>query len=252
MSNEDRARPPRLGEMKRIAVTLVLFSGLAGFAPPARAVEDPGPIELRSGTVEGPGHDAGLPPSLRERRHDLAQGGAVLLKFSVPSSAAVRDQAARLGIRLTAPLGRDAYVAWLPAGVSKRLEMFRELAWWTPYHPGLRLAPELLAMTADDPREVVPITVHVFAHVDLDLVAERIESLGGHVRGRAEGRLAEGRIGERAGRLVLTPTPAELVAWREVIAGWPEVFWIGRRPHYGLLNDATLWAFQSGVRDADP
>jgi subtilisin family serine protease len=34
---------------------------------------------------------------------------------------------------------------------------------------------------------------------------------------------------------------------RESIAAWPELFWVGRRPLYRLLNDASAWVGQSGL-----
>jgi len=197
---------------------------------------DAGGIALRSGVVLGPAY--GEVP---------AAGGAALLKFRGPVGPAARKAAGDRGIRLASPIGSDGYIAWLPAGGLARADDLAGLAWAAPYHPDLRMAPEIAAVTADDPRPLIPIIVHVFAHADVAAVAERLDGMGLRVRGVSAGAPPRGRMGERAGRIVATPTPAQLVAARARVAGRPETMWIGLRPVYRLLNDQTAWVLQSGL-----
>jgi len=211
--------------MKQILIAIVL---LGCTLPYAYGDSPTGAIQLRSGSISGPLDRAGLPVHLTLSSSDLEAGGAALVKLSEPLTRSVRDRIESRGIRLSAPLGPDSFIAWLPQGGIEMAGRIKGVEWAAPYHPGLRIAPELLSVTEGDPRARIPITLHLFAHVDPDEIVNRLELSGQAVRGTAAGRLATNfpedlRLVERAGRIVLTPTPAELIKLRESIASWPEL-----------------------------
>ncbi|UCF68722.1 MAG: S8 family serine peptidase [Acidobacteriota bacterium] len=225
-----------------VAVGMLLVTSLA-----AIGVDADERLVLRSGALSGPQDVSWIAPTLRLDEAELASGGPALLKFRGSISRAAREEASARGIRLCAPLGRGGFLAWLPPGGLATTSGLDRLAWAAPYHPGLKLAPEVAAVGSDDPRDTFPVTVHVFSHADVVELARRLEALGVSPVGAAAGRPAAGRLAERCGRLVLTPSPEQLVTVRDVIARWPETVWIGRRPTYRLLNDASAWVMQSGL-----
>lgn len=252
-----------MGKGRMVAAWLLLVVGACGMA-----VAGQGPrVSLRSGSMAGPGDVSGLAPGLRLSEEEAAAGGPVLMAFEGRLTPEIRAAAEARGIRLAIPLGGGGFIAWLPPGGLGRTAGLPGLAWAAPMHPGLRIAPEVAAIEAGDPRPVIPLTLHVFAGADLADLRLRLEALGLKVSASRPGRLAgggpfrhgeagpaqqsgghaEGRLGERCGRLVLLATPARVVATRAEIARWPETVWIGRRPAYRLLNDASAWVGQSGL-----
>ncbi len=216
--------------MFRIALIVsVLFAAVV-----AVSAAEP-PLALRSGLAHAPAADDEAAEAA------LRAGGPALIRFAGAPALA------KAGVRVAAHLGADGVIAWLPAGKLDEIRALPGVAWVGPYAPELRIAPEIAALSKADPRSVVPVTLHVFAHVDVDALAGRLAGLGLSVRGKRAGQAARGRLGERAGRLVLTPSPAQLTALRERIAAWPETLWLDRRPYWGLLNDASSWVGQSGL-----
>lgn len=225
--------------MTRIAAIFIL-AGLL-FVPVAA---DEGAVVLRSGTLGPAGTIDSLAGALRLEDEDVAVGGPVVVRFREPLDPDVRASATAAGLRLAAPVQADAYLAWIGPGALERARGLTGVEWIVPFHPGLRIAPEVAAVAPQDPRDVVPVTVHLFAHADAKAVASRLEALGVKVTAIAAGRREQG--GERSGRIVITPCPELLAAVRETIARWPETQWIGLRPAYRLLNDGAAWLGQSG------
>jgi hypothetical protein len=91
------------------------------------------------------------------------------------------------------------------------------------------------------------VTLTLFAGADAGAVADKLRSLGLTLGGVTPGHVGEPGRSDRPGRVVVLFRPGELVDHRETIAHWSETVWIGRRPVYGLLNDASAWVGQSGL-----
>lgn len=201
-------------------------------------------IHLRSGTLRGPADRAGLPDGLLTSRTSLSRGGPALIKLRETITPSTRRLLASKGAHLAAPLGPRAFVAWLEEAALPGLESLTAVAWIAPYHPGLRVAPEIAAIGPEDARPVVPVSLELLPGSDTRAVARRLERWGITPRGMTP----QGNDGRTlGGRIVITPTPARLAALRERIAAWPEILWIGRRSRYLLLNDGSAWVGQSGL-----
>ena len=71
-------------------------------------------------------------------------------------------------IHLEGYLGRNGYVARLPEGGLARARELPGLDWAAPYHPGLRIAPEILGLDEDDPRSSVPLLLLATSGADDD------------------------------------------------------------------------------------
>jgi len=244
--------------MRRSTLILVLMEVLLSVFPaiatapvpaePASPPPDTPALSLRSGTLTGPGDDARLPARLLLSRASLAEtGGSALLKFHLPVTPEAREYLDNLGAQWIAPLGGYAALVNLPPRGINEIGAVPGLAWAAPYHPGLRIGPDIAAVSPDDPRKVVPVTIRLLPGADVGYFVKRLELLGLPVRGSSPGRPALGRDGAFPARIVLTPTPKRLVDTREIIASWPETMWIGRRPSYRLLNDSSAWLGQSGL-----
>lgn len=241
--------PSRAASAAR-ALVLCIAAVLAGAA--IQAAEDA--VRLVGGVVRGPADAAGLTEALTRSPELLdAEGGAALVKLAGPAPAAWSQAAEKAGIRLVAALGPDAYLAWLPAGVAPTLRALPGFSWHAPYHPGLRIDPALLALgeragSGETATRALPITIHLFAHADARQVAARAASLGLRVSAVQDGSMARGLVAfERPGRVVILASEADVVRVRETIAAWPETLWLGRRPQYRLLNDASAWVGQAGL-----
>ena len=204
-------------------------------------------LRLRSGSLSGPEADAGLPASLRLSAAELAAGGPVLLKFDAASIDRAREAAEARGIRVEAYLGDGGFVGTLPHGGIDRATGLEGLQWSAPYHPGLRIAPSVLALSELDSRETIPITVHLFSHADAAQAANELAALGLDVRGVSQGRASAPGRALRQGRVVALAAPADIVRLRAQLARRPDTFWIDHRPVYRLLNDASAWVGQSGL-----
>ncbi|UCF67116.1 MAG: S8 family serine peptidase, partial [Acidobacteriota bacterium] len=205
-------------------------------------------LELRSGVLNGPQDAAVLPEALRSAPESLREGDLALARFRQPLSETMREAAHRAGVRFVAPLAADGFIVVLPEGGLAKVAALSGVAWSAPYHPALRIAPEIAAITSDDQRAVVPVSIDLIAGTDLANIARRVLALGLSGRGASPGaRRRDEHHAERPARIVLTPTPEQLVVLREQVARWPETLWIGRRPFYGLLNDASAWVGQSGL-----
>lgn len=207
----------------KCARSAILVCILLSLALPALSQE----IVLRSGRVAGPSDAA---PERSE--------GAQLVRLERALDAAMRARLESEGVRIAAMLDPGALVAWVPEGKSISLAGLPGVAWSAPYAPELRVDPTLAALSrseGDAAATTQPVTLHLFRHADVDEIAARAASLGLPVAGRGEGRL------------VMLPTREQLVALRDVIASWPETFWLGRRPYYALVNDQSVWVGQAGL-----
>ncbi len=224
---------------RTLFIALAVLSALVSL--PLEADPEVRPLALRSGTVHGPDDDVGLPRRLLMAEEELAGGGPVLLQLGRPLDGMMRAALQGAGIELAAFLGGDGYVAIVPEGGLAAARALRGIEWVSPYHPGLRISPDIAAIESDDPRAVVPVTLTLFPGSDPLPVVERLRGMGLAVGGFSRGREA------LPGRIVVMPSPAQVVSARESIAAWPELFWIGRRPVYRLLNDASAWVGQSGL-----
>ena len=218
----------RLRRAVRGSLLAVLLSNPLAAAEPAQVV-------LRSGIVTAPDEAA---------RGELEHGGPAVLRFAAPVGAQTRAAVAGRGMRLIAPLDAHSFLAMLPPGAARQAAGIPGLLWAAPYEPALRIAPEIAIVQATDTRERIPVTLHVWPDVDLEAVASRLRMHGLQVHGTTPGGP------ERSGRLVVVPTPAQIVALRDTMAAWPETFWIGRRPVYRLLNDGSASLLQSGMEGA--
>jgi hypothetical protein len=197
--------------------------------------------------VRGAGDAAGLPDPLRLTRGDLDRGGPALLKFEIHVNDEIRRAALDARVDLAVWLGDDACIALLPAGGLDTARTLPHLEWSAPYHPGLRMAPALLAITDEHPKKRLALTVHLLPSADASATVARLESLGLRAGGFMQGRArSDGRAG-RPGRVVLLTSPEAWVRSRATIARWPETLWIDRRPVYRLSNDASAWVAQSGL-----
>ncbi|HHN74645.1 MAG TPA: hypothetical protein ENK10_05385 [Acidobacteria bacterium] len=227
--------------MRPLPAAVVLLAVIASI-PLIAAAE--GGITLRSGHLSGPEDPAGLAPHLRREAASLSGGGAVLLRLNAAPSPAIRTRLEGAGLTVLAWLGPRALIGELTAGRSEAVRALPEVAWIAPYHPGLRLAPEIAALTASAPRPRIPVVIELLATRDPAPLIRRLGAQGIEVLGRAPAR--HGAV-PRGARLVFLASPARIVALRETWAGWEEVLWIGRRPSYRLLNDASVWVGQSGL-----
>jgi subtilisin family serine protease len=199
------------------------------------------PLRLRSGTLLGPHDDAGLPRRLLMAEEDVAGGGPALLQLGGPLDGEIREALTNAGIDLAVFIGGSGYIALLPEGGLDKARAVRGIEWAAPYHPGLRLSPAIAAIAIDDARATIPLSLTIFPESDPQPVVDRLRQTGLAVGGSARGRAG------RPGRIVILPSPADVVLLRESLASWPEVLWIGRRPVYRLLNDASAWVGQSGL-----
>ena len=242
-----RFRARAASQLVRLFVSAALFLILISPALHAGSDASEEPIHLRSATIHGPGDTAGLPDALLASPGDLTGGGPALIRLRETGGVAVREAARKAGIRLVAYVGNGAWVAWLPAGGTSAARRLPGFAWAAPYHPGLRIAAGLAAIAADDPRERIALTLHLFPHADVEEVARRIEKLGVAVYGRLQGRSSVPGRADRMGRIVFLSSPTRWVEHRGTIAAWPETLWIDRRPVYRLFNDASAWVGQSGL-----
>lgn len=219
--------------------------------PWAGAADGGEPIRLRSGAVHHAEDAAGLPEMLQRPRPALRDGGTALVRFSEPVGVEPLQELRRAGARIAAWLDPSAAAVTLERGGLDRIAGLEAVGFVAPYHPGLRIAPEVAELAAGD-EEPFPATVHLLPEADVNAVAGRLAGLGLQVAGRRAGAPAAvpGRP-DRLGRVVLRTTAGRLAELRETLARWPEVFWIGRRPAYRLLNDDSTWVGQAGLERED-
>lgn len=177
----------------------------------------------------------------------MPQGGAALIRFDGVLQPGVGAAADDLGIRLVAPLAADAWLAWLPPGGVRRARQLPGFSWLAPYEWKAKIAPEFAGALPDDTGQPILISIDLIGHADVAGLSARLEELGLRVEGAGGGSPAVGGVSERRARITALATAPVLAATREIIARWPEVLWIGRRPYYGLLNQSTIWVGQSGL-----
>lgn len=220
------------------ALALIGFSAFAA---------DRSEIRLRSAVLRGPEDTAGLPRALLVPMTSLRGGGPILLKFREPVGERTHEALAAAGARLAAYVGNDAFIAWVPPGGLQPIQRLQGIDWVAPYHPGLRIAPGLAAIAAEDPDARIAITLHLFPHADVGSVRQQLESRGLDVRSTAPGRPSQRGPSRRPGRIVLVLSHEQWTRARSDLARMPEIFWIDRRPAYRLLNDTAAWVGQSGL-----
>ncbi|MDQ7089020.1 MAG: S8 family serine peptidase [Acidobacteriota bacterium] len=224
--------------------SLLTAVALLGVLSPAPCFATDDGITLRSGHLAGPDDSGGLDAGLRREPAALTAGGGVLLRLAAPPSPAARTRLENAGARVAAWLGPRSLIATLAPGRLEAVRALPEVAWLAPFHPGLRLAPELAAVQADDPRRRIPVVIEMFPDLDPAPLLRRLRRQGIDVPGLAPPRSGSA---PRGARLVFLATPARIAALRSEWAKWEEVLWIGRRPSYRLLNDASAWVGQSGL-----
>ncbi len=221
------------------AVVLCLLFALAATASPGGPVDPGQAIEMRAGRV--------LPLEGGAEAEAPTEAGAHVVRLTAPLTPRLRSRLAAHGARTLAPLGSEGLLLWLPAGATEALTRLPGVAWTAPYRPELRIDPDLQGVEDDDPRDTIPVTLRLLRGTDLQQATQRLNALGLTVHGLESGSAATPRRLERAARLVVTPTPAQLRRLLDVASAWPETLWIGRRPVYRLLNDASAWSGQSGL-----
>jgi subtilisin family serine protease len=203
-------------------------------------------LALRSGVVTEDPNTTTIAPELRSSDDEIRSGGPVVLTIADPRRA-LRRNLEELGIRLGLSVGPRSFVAWLPAGA---LDVVRSLPGVTlvaALHPGLRIAPELSVLRADDPRARVRIRVLLFPRFDPAAIARRLAGNGLDVERVAIGSTGTGATVFRPGWVDLRGSPATIVGLRAELARWPEVLWLEELHEFRWTNDAGAWVGQSGL-----
>jgi len=204
-------------------------------------------VVLRTGTLGGAEEDAGLPAGLVSSTDDLRSGGPAVLRFASAVTPELRRTMESMGIRLDLSVAPRAFVTWLPAGRLESVSEVPGLVWVAPLHPGLKIAPEIFRVHSDDPRTRMSVRVQLFPQFDVDGIAHRLKEMGLEIEHVSQGRSGTGESSFRPATVIAMGSPEAVVAVREPIARWKEVFWIEERRAGRWTNDAGAWVGQSGV-----
>ncbi len=207
-------------------------------------------IRLRSGVLRGANDDAGLRRELLIDVEELKAGGPALIRLDRPLTPELRTRLAARGIHVESVLGHRGLLVQLPEGGFPGSSTFPGVRWLAPYHPGLRIAPQLLEGAATGAQRVIPVTLHVFSEADAAAVAVRLAALGYEVSSYVHGRSEAPGRARRPGRVVLRVPVDRIATLAPLAASWPETLWVDRRPVYRLLNDQSAWVLQSGLDGA--
>lgn len=226
----------------RRTLALVLLAALCG----SFAFSQDREIRLRSGTLASPDDTAGLHASLLSET-ESTEAHPRVVALAAPAGVEIRRALTSAGVRPVAALDAHSYVVWVPARAAAALDRVDAVAWHAPLHPGLRIAPEVEALTDEGDDAVFPTTLHLFGHADAQGVAMRLADAGVPISAVLDGAPAGEGTPERLGRIVALPSGSQLAQLRETIARWPETFWLARRPTYRLLNDESAWVGQAGL-----
>ncbi|MEN8150873.1 MAG: hypothetical protein ABFS86_13705, partial [Planctomycetota bacterium] len=209
--------------IRNLFLVLILMLFCAGLSIQAAGTnaEEADPIELRSGTLHGPEDSGGLTSSLLLSCDDLAKGGSALIKFNGPIPGSLHTVAESLGIRLVSPLGNSSWMVWLPEGGPELARQLPAFSWVAPYHPGLKIAPDLARIDGTGPGDRIPLMIEIASHADACVIADRLESIGLPAEGWQSGAGRSATLLEQAGRITVLATRVQINKFREQIANWP-------------------------------
>ncbi len=198
---------------------------------------------LRSAPAD-PGGPSRLVPSRRRGVPVEALAPNAVSRFLVHTPGdpgALRRRLVARGVRVEAYLSRGVFLVTATGDEIRRLwdgGEGLEVDWIEPYHPFLRLSPEVRDLAADFGE--VGVVLHLFHGSDRERVAAQLRTLG------VEAAFAAGPTFLRAG----FRTPVEhLVAIRGDLARMDEVFWVELRGEVRLFNADAVPIVQSGSVD---
>lgn len=201
-------------------------------------------ISLASGTLDIGKTATEIPEHLTITAGGPDSDEIVLVKFSGPVTAAQLAVLESRAERVYTYLPHNAFLVKVPRERRQQLKDAALGTSWTggAYHPAYKISPALAVISAGktDPESRRSVLIHVFPDADLAEVTQRLENL-------ELGEVVASGTKSRFSRLRLLMTPAEIVAARERLARFAEVFWLELESRRVLLNDTTVWVAQSGT-----
>jgi subtilase family protein len=241
--------------LRKVWISCVLFLAMGSLrlqgqeAPRVKGLEARAAtvISLNSGIIDTAQPEPKIDAALRVRPEDVLEDEIVLVKFPRPATEGQMKALRAASLQIYAYLPYYTYLVKLPTGAKAKASLEGLGASWTgPYHPAYKISPEIAEVTAEErpakaaPFNRQPVMIHVFPDADVPELIQRFRDVGvPEIVGASAGRLFS--------RIRLLLSPGEIVALRQVLAAFREVFWIELEGRRTLLNDTTIWVVQSGL-----
>ncbi len=119
-----------------------------------------------------------LPQELTLQRYPEDGTGYYLLQFKGPVLQKWKEEVASAGVDIFDYIPQFAFLVKMDSLSRRRVEAMDAVRWIGIYHPGYRIAPDLLSKLEEKENKRIGLVVSVFKGEDISILRSRLERLG--------------------------------------------------------------------------